>query len=175
MSSKIRPMSDIDPYVDKFRPARLPFEIANLSQRSNVRSPSRPRVRVFCVGFTYNRIDGYRKGLGLSLKYRRLGLSLSLDFSFVTFNMPLVSCSRRTVQFGSDSRLMYSMQTTAPVDQSLAACVGNSLSGDAGVQQVSPLLRVSMSLGSDTLSIRRPAPAALKTLSSGWAPSGLRH
>ena len=25
---KIRPMSDIDPYADKFRPARLPFEIA---------------------------------------------------------------------------------------------------------------------------------------------------
>jgi len=67
------------------------------------------------------------------------------------------------------------LSPTAPVDQSLAACIGNSLSGDAGVQQVSPLLRVSMSLGSDTLSIRRPAPAALKTLSSGWAPSGLRH
>ena len=69
---------------------------------------------------------------------------------------------------------MYSMQTTAPVDQSLAACVGNLLNGNAGVQQVLPLLRVSMSLGSDILSIRRPAPAALKTLLSGWALSGLR-
>ena len=75
---------------------------------------------------------------------------------------------------------MYSMQTIVPVDQlpvdqSLPACVANSPSGDAGVQQVSPLLRVSMSLESDTLSIKRAAPAALKTLMSGWAPSGLRH
>ena len=76
---------------------------------------------------------------------------------------------------------MYSMQATAPVDRPLVACIANSPSGDAGIQQVSPLLRVSMSLGSDTLSIRRATPAvvaaptALKTLSSGWAPSGLRH
>jgi len=31
---------------------------------------------------------------------------------------------------------MYSMQTTAPVDQPLVACVANLPSGDAGVQQV---------------------------------------
>ena len=71
---------------------------------------------------------------------------------------------------------MSSMQTTIPVDRFLMACVANLPSDDADVQQVLPLLRVSMLLKlSDTLSIRRAAPAALKTLLSGWAPSRLRH
>jgi len=67
LSSKIRPgtpMSVINPYVDKFRPARLLFwncelrcNTIEVQRFTNVQIPSRPRVGVAYVGFATKLTD----------------------------------------------------------------------------------------------------------------------